>query len=239
MSVLLLIGAAITGTAQSICHGNEGCTSPGLSDSDCYAGSAIEPCTCGDGLEAKATGGSVLYLGTRYYHYECCDRGTRNAVSDGTCGDFKTDIDGCTQQKCSSFRGNCWAGTEKEGCFCEDGWTAVETGETGSFWDSQVYYEYTCCPRGGTIDGTCGAYIPSAGHSDEYGQQPSSPGHSPHGFSIVNIVIVAVVVAVAIGTAAYFCNQKRERRILASQLVDMARMSAPMVNNTINNGESG
>ena len=48
------------------------CTSPdGEGGFDCWAGSAIEPCTCSSG-DARPTGETQWYFGTLYHEYTCC-----------------------------------------------------------------------------------------------------------------------------------------------------------------------
>lgn len=169
---LLLITISIIGAVESSCN-QDSCSDIG---EDCRAGifdfyGHNEPCTCHDGLESRVTGESeFLWIEeandfVQLFHYECCDPGTEGARSDGFCGNYGLDDDGCTQTKCTSPSGepgrfDCWAGSEWEGCTCAHGWNAFETGTSVVAGDGNVYYEYTCCPYGGTSDGTCGDFIP-------------------------------------------------------------------------------
>lgn len=60
------------------------CTSPGRdSGEDCWAGSAFEPCTCGQG-SAVETGNTVEWDGTTYFEYTCCHSGGEGEE----CGDY-------------------------------------------------------------------------------------------------------------------------------------------------------
>ena len=162
MSIFVLFIIGIINVADSVCH-PFWCTSIGM---DCLVADN-EACTCTPGWEARETGDTIdmWFVGKLLSVYECCSIGTGGAVGDGTCYGRETDSNGCTQQKCTSPSttegDNCWAGTEWEGCTCDDGWEAVETGVSGT-WnvDGKMYYEYTCCPSGGTTDGTCGDFIP-------------------------------------------------------------------------------
>lgn len=154
-----------------------------------------EACTCLPGWEARMNG-KVKRSNKR--GYECCDIGTGGAVSDGTCYDHKTDDDGCTQQKCTSSApqsgDNCWAGTEWQGCTCSDGWTAVETGKSGTLkgGGGKKYYEYTCCPSGGVTDGACGAFVPL--------------------YERWWFILVAVVISVLIILGIFFYCRRRKKR---------------------------
>ena len=199
MNLLLVIAVAIIGAVESACYPHS-CTDTMW---DCWAGSNDEPCTCSHGLEARETGKSkdvwMVFNTVELFEYECCDIGTGGAHRDGTCGNYKTDDDGCTQKKCTSPAntpgGDCYAGTEWEGCTCSDGWEAVETGISGLGYDGRMYYEYTCCPHGGSTDGTCGNYAPEF-----------------DGFPMIRIVTVVVIVVLAIGGIAVYCCQRAKRR---------------------------
>ena len=146
-------------------------------------------CLCHNGLEARETGESVHIweedgtLMLKAFEYECCDRGTGGAHTDGTCGDHETDNDGCSQMKCTSPANtagfDCYAGTAWEPCTCSDGWTAVETGRQVVD-DGNVLYEYTCCRYGGSIDGRCGAFVPTVEPTEHPSNSPTiNPSESP------------------------------------------------------------
>ena len=62
------------------------CTSPGLTGTDCYAGTKAEGCSCSDGYAAKETGATTVHTdGKTYFGYVCCPPGTED--TDGlSCG---------------------------------------------------------------------------------------------------------------------------------------------------------
>ena len=175
------------GTTDGTCgdfvrHSDDVCEQDSCSNNkeSCWAGvdnlATRDKCTCNPGREAREPGEKVMQFdefgGTvELFEYECCDYGTMGAHSDGTCGNYETDDNGCTQTKCMSPNntagGHCWAGTRSSGCWCDDGWTAVETGKSfGPAADGNHYHEYTCCPSGGTTDGSCYDFDPACNQDD-------------------------------------------------------------------------
>ena len=146
------------------------CTSPSslenVTESDCYAGTRWEGCTCADGWTAVETGNAGPgSSGHANYEYTCCLSG---GTTDGTCGDFvrhHSDAS-CNQDWCSDFNENCWAGMSVgDPCTCHSSWEARGTGESVDVLvDGEMIelFEFECCQSGtpGTLhDGTCGNHV--------------------------------------------------------------------------------
>jgi hypothetical protein len=143
------------------------CTSPdGAGGFDCWAGSAIEPCTCSSG-EARPTGETAWFFGTLYHEYTCCTNASIAGITGEQCGVYqmREDASNCAQDFCTSpdlfgLR-DCWAGSEIEPCTCSGGRLAKVTGDTTWFLGTK-YYEYTCCSDGSGTGEKCGAFSGAA-----------------------------------------------------------------------------
>jgi len=143
------------------------CTSPdGEGGFDCWAGSAIEPCTCSSG-EARPTGETAWYFGTLYHEYTCCTNASIAGITGEQCGVYQMpeDASNCAQDFCTSpdlfgLR-DCWAGSKIEPCTCSGGRLAKVTGDTTWFLGTK-YYEYTCCSDGSGTGEKCGAFSGAA-----------------------------------------------------------------------------
>jgi len=143
------------------------CTSPdGEGGFDCWAGSAIEPCTCSSG-EARPTGETAWYFGTLYHEYTCCTNASIAGITGEQCGVYqmREDASNCAQDFCTSpdlfgLR-DCWAGSKIEPCTCSGGRLAKVTGDTTWFLGTK-YYEYTCCSDGSGTGEKCGAFSGAA-----------------------------------------------------------------------------
>ena len=143
------------------------CTSPdGAGGFDCWAGSAIEPCTCSSG-EARPTGETAWFFGTLYHEYTCCTNASIAGITGEQCGVYqmREDASNCAQDFCTSpdlfgLR-DCWAGSEIEPCTCSGGRLAKVTGDTMWFLGTK-YYEYTCCSDGSGTGEKCGAFSGAA-----------------------------------------------------------------------------
>jgi hypothetical protein len=143
------------------------CTSPdGAGGFDCWAGSAIEPCTCSSG-EARPTGETQWFFGTLYHEYRCCTNASIAGITGEQCGVYqmRQDASNCAQDFCTSpdlfgLR-DCWAGSTVEPCTCSGGRLAKVTGDTTWFLGTK-YYEYTCCSDGSGTGEKCGAFSGAA-----------------------------------------------------------------------------
>ena len=166
VGMLLLNANAQEETDVSSCTATA-CTSPdGEGGFDCWAGSAIEPCTCSSG-EARPTGETRWFFGTLYHEYTCCTNASIAGITGEQCGVYQMseDASNCAQDFCTSpdlfgLR-DCWAGSTIEPCTCSGGRLAKVTGDTTWFLGTK-YYEYTCCSDGSGTGEKCGAFSGAA-----------------------------------------------------------------------------
>ena len=147
----LALASILLQAIDSTCYNtNDGYCANDAAYPACYAGTSDTPCTCHGQKEAYTTGLTTIDNGITYHQYQCCDVGTTSGTTDGTCLEYTTDGDGCTQTKCISVAvsgsgSDCWV-KDGDSSRCRGGWEVKFTDREEIMGDGMTYRQFTCCP---------------------------------------------------------------------------------------------